>query len=222
MKLQLSVKEGKCSCLFCEFIEFWTFKLSSFGPCHSLVGGVMQSCQWMVSCWGGSSKWHDVSAKHCSVAVLSDSLWPHELQYNRLLGPSLSPWVCSNTCPLSQWCHPAISSSVVPFSSCLQCFPASGCFPMSPLYIRWPKSWSFSFSISPSNEYSRLISFRTHWFNYQITDLLKGSLVDLTQLQCAWSEPLLSCLDVFVDGELPIPTGSQVCEHNPVSLDLSD
>ena len=58
--------------------------------------------------------------------------------------------------------HP--SSSVVPFSSCLQFFPASGSFPMSQFqWIRWPKYWSFSFSISPSNEYSGLISFRTDW-----------------------------------------------------------
>jgi len=61
--------------------------------------------------------------------------------------------------PLSRWCHPTISSSVVPFSSCLQSFPASGSFQMS-LHIRWPKFWSFSFSISPSNEYSELVSFR--------------------------------------------------------------
>ena len=59
--------------------------------------------------------------------------------------------------PLSQWCHPAISSSVVPFSSCLRSFLASGSFPMSALHVRWPKYWSFSFSISPSNEYSGLI-----------------------------------------------------------------
>ena len=52
----------------------------------------------------------------------------------RLPCPSLSPWVCSNSCPLSQWCHPTISSSVAPFSSCLQSFPSSGFFPMSHLY----------------------------------------------------------------------------------------
>ena len=62
---------------------------------------------------------------------MSSSLQPHELQHTRLPCPSLSPWVCSNSCPLSQWCHPTISSSVVHFSSCLQSFPASGSFPMS-------------------------------------------------------------------------------------------
>ena len=70
------------------------------------------------------------------------------------------PGACSNSCS-SQWCHPTISSSVIPFSSCLQPFPASESLPMkSVLHIRWPNNWSFSFSISPSNEYSGLVSFR--------------------------------------------------------------
>ena len=64
---------------------------------------------------------------------MSDSLWPHELQYTRPPCPSPTPWVHSDSdsCPSSQWCHPAISSSVVPFSSCLQSLPASESFPMS-------------------------------------------------------------------------------------------
>ena len=66
-----------------------------------------------------------------SHSVLSNSLRPHGLQQARLPCPSLSPWVCPNSCPLSQWCHPTISSSVVPFSSCPQSFPASGSFPVS-------------------------------------------------------------------------------------------
>ena len=84
-----------------------------------------------------------------------------------------------SSCPLSQWCHPAISSSVNPFSSHLQSFPASGSFNNeSVLRMRWPKYWSFSFSISPSNEYSRLISFRMDWL-----DLLavQGTLKSLLQ-----------------------------------------
>ena len=56
---------------------------------------------------------------------MSDYLWPHGLPYTRLSCPSLSPWVCSNSCPFSRWCHPTISSSVAPFSSCLQSFPVS-------------------------------------------------------------------------------------------------
>ena len=89
----------------------------------------------------------------------------HGQQHTRFPCPSPSPGACSNSCPLSRWCHPTISSSVIPISSCLQPFPASGSFPISQLFtpgsafrIRWPKYWSFSFSIDPSNEYSRLIS----------------------------------------------------------------
>ena len=66
-----------------------------------------------------------------SHSVVSDSLWPHGLQHARLSCPSPTPGACSNSCPLSQWRHPTISSSVVPFSSCPQSFPASGSFPMS-------------------------------------------------------------------------------------------
>jgi len=96
-----------------------------------------------------------------SYLVTSISLGPHELQHARLPCPSLSPRVCSNSCPDS--CHPTISSSVAPFSSCPQSFPASGSFPMSRLSGQ--SIWSFSFSVSPSSEYSGLISFRIDWFD---------------------------------------------------------
>ena len=69
-----------------------------------------------------------------SCSVMSNSLWPHGLQYARLPCPSPTPGACSNSCPLSQWCHPTILSSVVPFSSCLQSFPASGSSPMSQIF----------------------------------------------------------------------------------------
>ena len=87
-------------------------------------------------------------------------------------------WAYSNSCPLCWWCHATISSSVIPFSSHLQSFPASGSFPKSVLHIRWSKYWSFSFSISSSNEYSGLISFRMDWL-----DLLavQGTLKSLLQ-----------------------------------------
>ena len=75
-------------------------------------------------------------------------------------GPSPTPRACSISCPLSRWCHPTISSSVVPFSSRLQTFPEQVFSNESVLRIRWPNYWSFSFSISPVNEYSGLISFR--------------------------------------------------------------
>ena len=100
-----------------------------------------------------------------SLSVMSNSLRPQGVQHTRLPCPSPTPRACSNSCPLSWWCHPTISSSLVPFSSCLHSFSASGCFPQSVLRIRWPKYWNFSFSISPPNEYSGLISFRIDWFD---------------------------------------------------------
>ena len=99
------------------------------------------------------------SSVQFSCSVMSNSLLPYGLQHIRLPCLSLALRVCSNSYPLSQWCHPTISSSVAPFFSCLQSFPASGLFQQSLLHIRWPKYLSFSFSISPSNEYSGLISF---------------------------------------------------------------
>ena len=69
-----------------------------------------------------------------SRSVVSDSLWPHELQHARLPCPSPTPRTCSNSCPLSWWCHPTISSSVIPFSFCLHSCPASGSFPVSPFF----------------------------------------------------------------------------------------
>ena len=69
-----------------------------------------------------------------SLSVVSDSLQPHGLKHNRLPCPPLSPGVCSDSCPLSQWCHPTISSPVVPFSSCPQSFPTLGSFTVSQLF----------------------------------------------------------------------------------------
>ena len=107
-----------------------------------------------------------------SVIQSCPTLWSHGLQHARLPCPSPTAGAYSNSCPLSQWCHPTILSSVVPFSFCLQSFPSIRMFSNeSVLRIRWPKYWSFSFSISPSNEYSGLISFRMDWL---ISLLSKG------------------------------------------------
>ena len=90
-----------------------------------------------------------------SVAQSCLTLRPHGLQHARPLCPSPTPGVYSNLCPLNQWCHPTISFSVVPFFS-PSIFPSIGVFSNeSVLRIRWPKYWSFSFGVSPSNEYSR-------------------------------------------------------------------
>ena len=107
---------------------------------------------------GSKQRWEATSALkpvQFSHSVVSDSLRPHGLQHARPLCPSPTPRVYSNSCPLSQWCHSTFSSSVVPFSSRLQSMVFSS---ESVLRIRWPKYWSFSFSISLSNEYSGLIS----------------------------------------------------------------
>ena len=104
-----------------------------------------------------------------SHSVVSNSLRPHESQHARPPCPSPTPGVHSNPRPSSRWCYPTISSSVIPFSSCLQSFPASGFFSNeSTLRMKWPKYWSFSFRISPSNEHSGLLSFRmTCWISLQ-------------------------------------------------------
>ena len=109
---------------------------------------------------------------------MSDSLRPHESQHARPPCPSPAAGVHSNSRPSSRWCHPAISSSVVPFSSCPQSLPASVFSTESTLRMRWPKYWSFSFSIIPSKEHSGLISFRMDWL-----DLLavQGTLKSLLQ-----------------------------------------
>ena len=94
-----------------------------------------------------------LSSVQFSHLVMSDSLRPHGLQHTRLPCPSTTPGACSNSCPLSQWCHPTISSSVVPFFSRLQSFPASGSFPMSQLFTAGGQSIgaSTSESVLPVN-----------------------------------------------------------------------
>ena len=103
-----------------------------------------------------TSNQHDVFPNHqFSGSVVSNSLQAHGLQHARLPCPSPTPWAYSNSCPSSQWCHPTISSSVIPFSSH---FPSIRVFfKESVLSIRKPKYWSFSFIISPSNEHLGLI-----------------------------------------------------------------
>ena len=81
-------------------------------------------------------------------SVMSDSSWLHGLQHARVPCPSLSPGVCSNSCPWSRWCYPTISSSVTHFSSCLQSFPASGSFPVSQFFISASQSIGASASVS--------------------------------------------------------------------------
>ena len=86
-----------------------------------------------MDCWDRQSSW-TLSIPQFSRSVMTNSLQPHGLQHTRLPCPSPTPGACSNSCPLRRWCHSTISSSVVPFSSCLQSFPASGSFPVSEFF----------------------------------------------------------------------------------------
>ena len=109
---------------------------------------------------------------------MSNSLCCHGKQHTRPPCPSQTPWAHSNSCPLSWWCHPAISSSVIPISSCLHLAQHQSLSNESVLRIRWPKYRSFNFSISPSNEYLGLNSFWIDWFYLLV---VQGTLKSLLQ-----------------------------------------
>ena len=134
-----------------------------------------------------------INSVQFSRSVVSGSLLPYGLQHARLPCPSSTPGVYSNSCPSNQWCHPAISSSVAPFPpSILPPIPPSiKVFSNeSTLHMRWPKYWSFSFSISPSNEHSELISFRMDWLDLltvqrTLKSLLQHHSSKASILQCS-------------------------------------
>ena len=114
---------------------------------------------------------------------MSNSLQPRGLQHVRLPYASPTPGACSNSWPLSQWCHPTISSSVIPFSSCLQSFPASGSFQMSQFFPSGGQSFgaSVSASVLPMN-IQGLISFRMIWFDLLV---VQGTIKSLLQHHCS-------------------------------------
>ena len=160
--------------------------------------------KWRKQCWGpteehvgslrGGFRDYRNLGSQFSCSGVSDSLRPHGLQHARPPCPSPTPGVYSNSSPSSQWCDPTISSSVVPFSR-LQSFPASGSFQTSQLFASGGQSIrSFSFSISPSNEYSGLISLRMDWL-----DLLavQGTLKSLLQ-QHSSKASILRCSAFFI------------------------
>ena len=130
-------------------------------------------------------------------SVMSESLRPHDLQHARPPCPSPAPRVYSNSCQSSQWCHPATSSSVVPFSSCPQSLPASGSFPMSQLFAWGGKSIgvSASASVLPG-----LISFRMDWL-----DLLSVQGVLKILLQHHSSKASIFRLSAFLTVQLSHP-----------------
>ena len=100
-----------------------------------------------------------------SHSVISNSLWTHEPQHARPPCPSPTPRVHPNPCPLSRWCHPTIQSSVAPICPCLNISQHQSLFQWVSSSHRWPKYWSFSLNISPTNEHRGLISFRIDWLD---------------------------------------------------------
>ena len=137
-----------------------------------------------------------------SCSVVSDSLWPHGAQHGRLPCPSPSPGFSSNSCPLSQWCHPAILILCRPLLLLPSIFSSIRVFPNElALRIRWSDYWSFSFSfsISPSDEYSGLTSFRVGWValcsplapqfkrsSSPVLSLLRGPAVAFLHMHCVF------------------------------------
>ena len=112
-----------------------------------------------------------------SLSVTSNSSQPHGLQHTRLPCPSPTPWACSNSCVWSRWCHPTISSSFVPFSSCPQSFPASGSFPVSQLFKSGGQSTgvSASASVLPLN-IQGWFPLGLTWFDLAVQGTLKSLL----------------------------------------------
>ena len=129
-----------------------------------------------------------------SCQVVPDSLWPHGLQYSRLPHPSLFPRVCSDSCPLSWWCHPTISSSVAPCSSCPQSFSISGSFLISWLLASGGQSFraSASASVLPMNIHG--------WFHLGLTGLIFLLSKGLSRVFSSTSSKalILHCSDFFM------------------------
>ena len=129
------------------------------------------------------------SVSQFSRPVMSNSLQPHELQHARLPCPSQTPRACPNSCPLSRWCHPTISSSLIPFSSCLQSFPASGSFPMSHFFASGGQSIGVSAlaSVLPMNTQDLSPLGRTGWISLQskgLSRVFSNTIVQKHQFFC--------------------------------------
>ena len=144
------------------------------------------------------------SSVQSSCSVVSHSLWPYWLQHARFpcLSPSLG--VCSNSCPLSQWCHPTISSSVIPFPSCLQSFLASGSFPMSPFFSSGDQSIgvSASASVLPMDIQDWFPLGWTGWISLQSVGLPRVFSCVVRRGCLLW--PVCSLLLIWTGGSTPL------------------
>ena len=149
---------------------------------------------------------------------MTDSLWPHGLQHTKLPCPSPTPRACSNSCALSQWCHPTISSSVTPFSSCFQSFPASGYFPMSQFFTLGGQSIgvSASASVLPMNI--------RDWFPLGLTGLISllsmghSRVLSSTTNRLTLSSGITPCWDLHESIVLCGHSGSFLCIFSLTSL----
>ena len=155
--LELIFQKGRhVSTSFCDWVVTW---------------GLGQQQKSGIPCYGSSSGLIFIfsSVQFSSVAQSCPTLQPHESQHTKPPCPSPTPAVYSNSCPWSQWCHPAISSSVVAFSSCPQFLPASGSFPMSQLFTSggWSFGVSASASVLPMNTQDLSPSGWTGWISLQ-------------------------------------------------------
>ena len=151
----------------CGLNEYWTvFECGASRSGSKPLDSGTRSQQWHTKVSCGDIPAEQKYVLLFSDSVLSDSLWPHGLLHTRLPCPSLSPSVCSNLWPMNQWCHSTISSSVTPFYSCLQSFPASGSFPMSQLFTLGGQSIGASASalVLPMNSQD--------WFPLGLTGLI--------------------------------------------------
>ena len=144
------------------------------------------------------------STVQCSHSVMSNSLRPQGLQHSRPPCPSLTPEACSNSCPLSWWCHPTISSSVIPFSSHLQSFPASGSFQMSQLFASGGQSIGVSASVFPMNsqDWSPLgwtgwISWQSKGFSQESSPTPQFKSINSSALSFLYSPTLTSICDYW-------------------------
>ena len=160
-----------CICLLCSCI--YVCVLAHIYVC---VYAFVHVCMWVYM-----NVYVCTSLFSCSVA--SDSLWPRRLYHARLPCPSLSPGVCSDSCPLSRWCHPTISSSVTPFSFCLQSFPASGSFLMCQLFASGGQSIGASASTSalPMNIQDSFPVGWTGWISLLILRVFSSTIIQKHQ-----------------------------------------
>ena len=164
------------------------------------------STEWVV---GHESSWpltrlrKVISSVQFSHSVMSNSLRPHESQHTRPPCPSPTPGVHSDSCPLSQWCHPAISSSVIPFSSCPQSLPASESFPRSQLFV-----WG-----SQSTGVSALASFQRNPRAGLLQNGLVGSLCSPRDSQESSPTPQFKSINSLVLSFLHSPTLTSIHDH---------